>query len=501
MRHPLLLSTVLLTTLAVAPTATAASGAVVPAARPIAGSYLVLLNATTSVGGTAATLTRRYGGTVRSQYTATLRGFSVRGLSESQATRLAADPAVRTVFQDGTAAAAATPWGLDRLDQRQLPLDSAPFSANSGTGAGATVYLIDSGIVRDTAEFGDRIRVGADLLGGNGLDCAGHGTAVASVVGGKVHGVAKEAALVGLRVLDCTGTGPDSAVLDAVEWVAHNGTHPGAVAMSVTMDQTGVGDEAVRALIDAEFPTVVAAGNAGADACGTSPARVAEAITVAATDRTDTRPAYSNYGRCVDFFAPGSGVPALRLGGGEVSPSGTSMAAAHVAGIVAGWLGRNPYSLPAAVQSALYRAAVPGAVRDPGTGSPNQLANVAYPMSSELPVCGPTGNPTDVVIPDNGTTVTSTIGLSCPQTGAPGQVRVYLAHPRVGDLRIDLVSPTGVLYPLEQVGGDDGSGAVRRTYSVPNPSGWVNGTWTLRLSDGKRGAAGLLDKWVIGFGG
>ncbi|GAA3055868.1 serine protease [Actinokineospora globicatena] len=474
----------------------------VAAARPIPGSYIVVLAPSAAQPErTATTLTRRYGGVPQSYYRSTHYGYATRGLSAAQATRLAADPLVRTVYQDGTtrAAQSAVPWGLDRLDQRQLPLDNRPFSSRGG--AGATAYLIDSGITLNQNEFGTRARVGADFLGGSGIDCNGHGTHVAGTVGGKTHGAAKETSLVALRVLGCDGLGRDSHVLDAVEWVTRNGTRPGVVAMSVTMDQAGLGDEAVRRSIDAEFTYVVAAGNDGADACGFGPGQTAEAITVAATDRTDTRLPSSNYGRCVDFFAPGGDIPSLGRNGQEVRLSGTSMAAAHVTGIVAGYLARNQFAMPSDVRNALSRAAVPGAVQAPGEGSPNQLANVAYPMDPEVPTCRGGANTTDVAIPDNGTAVTSTILVSgCPPTGAPGRVRVYLDHPDVSDLRIDLVDPLGRVFELEQIGGDDGSGAVRRIYSVSPPGGDRNGSWTLRVTDLARGDAGRLDQWVLSFG-
>ncbi|WP_104482361.1 S8 family serine peptidase [Actinokineospora auranticolor] len=482
--------------------ATAASGPVVKAAKPISGSYIVLLNdavPTTQIERTASTLSRRYGGKPKSFYRATLRGFTTQGLTATQANRLAEDPIVRTVYQDGTTRAASQPWGLDRIDQRALPLDYAPFYSRGG--AGAVVYLIDSGITRNEAEFGTRASVGADFLGGDGTDCHGHGTHVAGTVGGKTYGVAKETALVALRVLNCQGQGADSQVLDAVEWVTRNGTHPGVAVLGLTMDQAEVGAEAVRRMVDAEFTTVVAAGNDGADACGFGPGRTEEAITVAATDRTDTRLPSSNYGRCVDFFAPGGQIPSLGRNGTEVVMSGTSMAAAHVAGIAAGYLARHPYAMPQDVRVALSRAVVSGAVVNPGAGSPNQQANVAWPMDSEVPTCEGGGNPNPVAIPDDGTSVISVITPGgCPPTGAPGRVRVYLDHPRVGDLAIDLIDPTGRVFPLETAGGDDGSGQVRRIYGVSPSGSDRNGPWTLRVADRRPGAVGRLDKWVVSFG-
>ncbi|GAA0628729.1 serine protease [Kutzneria viridogrisea] len=377
--------------LAVTGAATAAAaqpeGAVVPAKQHFGDQYIVVLKdqAHAQPFAAASTLAQRYGGEVRSTYSATIHGFSARHLTAQQARRLAADPAVRTVYEDGTATALDTQnnptWGLDRIDQQNLPLDKKYSYANGGEGA--TAYVIDSGIKKDNPEFGGRASVGADFIndGHNGEDCFGHGNHVSGTIASKTYGVAKKTKVVMLRALgvNCGNTGPDSAAVDAMDWVTKNGVKPGVVNMSLGMDQVGVGDEALKKSVAAGFNYAVAAGNDNKDGCQVSPGRVPEAITVGATGSGDGRASYSNYGSCLDLFAPGDNVTSLGLQDGSTSNmSGTSMATPHVAGAVVLYLTANPNATPQQVRDALVDNATSGVVGNPGSGSPNKLLYTGF---------------------------------------------------------------------------------------------------------------------------
>ncbi|MGH3469877.1 MAG: S8 family serine peptidase, partial [Thermocrispum sp.] len=322
--------------------------AVVEADDPLPGRYIVVLKdglkatATPSaLRSTAATLAENFDGKLRSTYVATIHGFSVTGMAASDARGLANERSVRTVYEDGTARAIDTQspatWGLDRTDQEALPLDNSYTYNNAGSGA--TAYVMDTGIRKDNPEFEGRASVGKDFFGGDGNDCQGHGTHVSGTIASKTYGVAKKVKVVALKVLggDCSASGPDSGVIDAVEWVTANGVKPAVINMSLRMDNVGVGDDAIKESVAAGFNYVVAAGNESQDACNVSPARVPEAITAGATDNNDNRASFSNYGSCVDLFAPGVGIISASASGDTAagSRSGTSMSTPHVAGVAA----------------------------------------------------------------------------------------------------------------------------------------------------------------------
>jgi aqualysin 1 len=266
-------------------------------------------------------------------------------------------------------------WGLDRIDQRNLPLSNS-YTYNF-TGAGVSAYIIDTGIRVSHNEFGGRAVSGYDFVDNdsNADDCNGHGTHVAGTVGGAVYGVAKGVTLIAVRVLDCSGSGTTSGVIAGVDWVTSHHTNGKAVAnMSLGGGASTSLDNAVKNSIADGVVYAVAAGNSNRDACRFSPARVPEAITVGATTSSDARASYSNYGSCLDLFAPGSSITSAWYTSNTATNtiSGTSMAAPHVAGVAALYLDGHS-GTPQQVRDAIVNAATTNVVTNPGRNSPNRL--------------------------------------------------------------------------------------------------------------------------------
>jgi subtilisin family serine protease len=275
-------------------------------------------------------------------------------------------------------------WGLDRVDQRSRPL-SGTFTYTN-TGAGVRAYIIDTGIRFDHAQFGGRATSGFDAVdGGAADDCNGHGTHVAGTVGGSSYGVAKGVSLVAVRVLACDGSGSTAGVIAGIDWVTANRVLPAVANMSLGGGASAALDAAVRRSIAAGVTYAIAAGNGifgifAANACNYSPSRVTEGLIVSATNNTDAKQSWANYGTCVDLFAPGIGITSAWHTSTTATNtiSGTSMATPHVAGVAALYLQGNPGATPAAVQSAINAAATTGVVRSPGSGSPNRLLFTSY---------------------------------------------------------------------------------------------------------------------------
>jgi subtilisin family serine protease len=352
----------------------------------VPGSFVVVLRpggplvaSGDSVGATASRLAARYSGQVGPVFRNALEGFGVR-MAEADAKRLAADPAVQYVQRNGVHSVAETQhnppsWGLDRIDQRRLPLNrqySYPNVAPS-----VTAYIVDTGIRLSHQDFDGRARSGRDTVDNDNdaTDCHGHGTHMAGTVGGSRHGVAKRVKLVAVRVVDCTGEGTTEQVVAGVDWVTRNARRPAVANLSIGSDPDDTIDRAVRNSIRSGITWVVAAGNENASACTISPARVTEAITVAATDIRDNRASFSNFGRCLDIFAPGVNITSDWYTGNTatMTMSGTSPATAHVSGAAALVIYAHPGFSPQQVRNSLVNDATSGVVRSPGPESPNNL--------------------------------------------------------------------------------------------------------------------------------
>lgn len=351
----------------------------------IENSYIVVLDeaATGNQFGEASVapdlaelLTAIYGGETKKLYKHALNGFAAR-MTEEQALALSEDPRVAFVEEDARVYAIATqtsaPWGLDRIDQRALPRNGS-YTYNY-TGAGVRVYVIDTGIRTTHAQFGTRAAVSFDAFGGNGQDCNGHGTHVAGSVGGSTYGVAKGALLRGVKVLDCQGSGSNSGVIAGVDWVAQNHIKPAVANMSLGGAASTALDNAVTNAVNAGVTFVVAAGNENQNACNVSPARAAGTLTVGSTTSTDARSSFSNFGSCVDIFAPGSSIASAWYTSNTATNtiSGTSMASPHVAGAAALYLQRDTAAAPATVRTAILNGATANVLTGIGTGSPNRL--------------------------------------------------------------------------------------------------------------------------------
>ena len=348
----------------------------------IPGQYIVVLGAETSsslVGTTAESLASTYGGDVGFVYEHALKGFSI-ATTEKAAINLSNDSAVEYVIEDGVTTTTGTQlsppnWGLDRIDQRNLPLNTTYTYKPSGVGIHA--YVIDTGIRTTHQDFNGRAFNDVDFAGGSG--CGAHGTHVAGIIGSATYGVAKDVSLHSVKVI-CGTSGQISTLIAGINWVAGNRTDPAVANISIIASANTALDSATSNLINSGVTVVVGAGNDNTNAGNFSPARVSGALTVSATDDTDTRAVFTalsaaNFGAVVDLFAPGKFITSTWDTSDTASDtiSGTSMASPHVAGVVAQYLQLNPSASPATVHSAIVNNATTGVVSNPGTGSPNRL--------------------------------------------------------------------------------------------------------------------------------
>ena len=351
-----------------APVLSAADG------RGIDGQYIVVLNE----GANPTSVAAIAGVSPRYVYTAALNGFAAE-LNQGQLNALQHNGAVAYIEQDQVATTSGSQsgatWGLDRIDQRDLPLNST--YNYTPTGSGVNAYIIDTGILTSHNDFGGRAVHGYTAIsdGRGSTDCNGHGTHVAGTVGGTVYGVAKSVKLYAVRVLDCAGSGTNAGVIAGMDWVTANRVIPAVANMSLGGGASTSIDDAVNRMHNAGVTVVVAAGNENQNACNVSPARAANAITVGATTSSDARASYSNYGSCLDIFAPGSSITSAWHTSTTATNtiSGTSMASPHTAGVAALYLQNNTGASPATVASAIINSATTGKVTSAGSNSPNRL--------------------------------------------------------------------------------------------------------------------------------
>jgi len=491
------------------------------------GNYIVVFEDRVDgdVDALAADLVKMGRGRLKHAYKHSIKGFAAE-LSESEAMKIAADPRVKYVEEDGIVSIDATQtgatWGLDRIDQRDLPL-STTYTYNF-TASGVKAYIIDTGILTTHTQFGGRAIHGRDAVNNDNdaTDCHGHGTHVAGTVGGSTYGVAKSVTLVAVRVLDCSGNGTDAGVIAGIDWVTadHAAGAPAVANMSLGGGVSQALDDAVNRAINDGVTMAVAAGNGDQfgnplNACNGSPSRVAAAITVGSTTSTDARSSFSNYGTCLDLFAPGSSITSAWYTSTTATNtiSGTSMATPHVTGVAALYLSENGNQSPATVRNAIVANATPNKVTNPMTGSPNLLlysiwgggGTPAPTISGFSPTSGGIG--TSVTITGTNFTGASSVSFNnqaasftvnsstqitatVPNCSSSGQVRVTTAGGTATSSGSFTV--TGCGGGSQQLLANPGfeSGAVS----------WTQTSGVIDSSTGRPARTGSWKAWLNGYG-
>lgn len=454
----------------------------------VAGRYIVVLKDTaslstaTSVATKAQALAAKFSGRTRHIYTDVLHGFSV-AMTAAKAEQLAADPSVAYVEQVQRMSIADTQnnppnWGDDRIDQRNLPLNSS-FTYPANPGQGVTVYILDTGLNASHVEFTGRVKQGTDIVDGDSTpqDCHGHGTHVAGTAVGTTYGIAKKASLVSVRVLNCQGSGFDDDFIAGFNWVRTNAQKPAVANYSIGCTSRCTSqalESAVSSLISSGVQFVQAAGNAGDDACFYSPQRLGAAITVGNSTSSDARNSTSNYGSCLDIFAPGTSIVSASYSSntGSATMTGTSMASPHVTGSVALYLGQNPNATPADVRNALVTNGTTGKITSPGSGSPNVLLYTGF-------IGGGTTNPS-VTNPGNQSTA---VGQSADlQLQASGGTAPYTWSASGLPAGLSLNSSTGRITGTATTAGT--SNVTVTVTDSASKTGSAQFTWTVTTGGG-----------------
>jgi subtilisin family serine protease len=441
------------------------------AGTPILGRYIVVFRPGTNARAEAERTARANGGQVERVYEHALSGFAGR-FSEQGIQGVRRNPNVQLVEQDTVVTVAATQtsptWGLDRVDERDLPLDAAYVYTTDA--AAVHAYVVDTGIRLGHGEFAGRMGAGFDAVtsGGTANDCNGHGTHVAGTVGGTTYGIAKRVTLHPVRVLGCNGSGTNSGVIAGVDWVAGNAIKPAVANMSLGGGASSALDTAVSNAISRGITFAVAAGNDNANACNYSPARVASAVTVGSTTMSDARSSFSNFGTCLDLFAPGSNITSAWHTSDTATNtiSGTSMASPHVAGVAALALAANPSATPQQVRDQIVATATTGKVTSAGTGSPNALL---YSLLGTAPSPSPSPSPTP------GTNVLANPGFESGRTGwtessSGGYALIGTDRPRTGS------------YGAWLGGYNGATESITQTVTVPS-SGTLTYWWRMETAE------------------